>query len=112
MNLYEHAQQLLDFLSIEDEFDPQVAKDQLEALEGEFDDKAIKCGYAIKEMNKDVKAIEAEIKSLAKKAEAVNARLDWLKSYVKSQLTDTGKERIETPALTVRLQRNLSLIHI
>lgn len=106
MHLYEHSQQLLDFLDVEDEFDPEVAKDQLEALEGEFDDKVIACGFMVLEIKKNADAIDAELERLQERQKAYMDRLDWLKSYIKGHMTAVNKKRVETPALTVRRQKN------
>lgn len=93
MTLYEINQTRLDFLSrIESgEIPEEAIADTLEALDGEFDDKADDIACYIKSLLSEKQAIKAEADALLERAAAKQGKADSLTNYLYQQFKARGK---------------------
>ncbi len=106
MQLYQLTQEYMAVQSMAEDpdMDIQAVLDTLEALCGEFEDKADSTACVIKAMEAQARAIKAEADALTQRAKAMSARTDRLKSYLYEQMRLVGLRKIETPRnqLTIR----------
>lgn len=68
----------------------------LEALEGELNEKLEACGLYVKNMKAEAEAIRAEEKALAERRRAKERKTERLKQYVLACMEQTGTESVET----------------
>lgn len=82
--LYDITGRMLELLSIADDEDiePEVFKDTLEGIEGEYDDKIECYCKAIKNLESDMKAFDEESKRLKAKANRLEKNIDRMKNTV------------------------------
>lgn len=82
--LYDITGRMLELLSIADDEDiePEVFKDTLESIEGEYDDKIECYCKAIKNMESDAKAFDEEAKRLKAKKEKLEHNIERMKKTV------------------------------
>ena len=108
MTLYEISEKYLEFMNLcEDEIFPEDAmKDTLEAIGGEFEEKADNLACLIKQLIVEVRAIKDEAAKLFKRATAKEKSVEWLKNYLKDQMEAVGKKNIETTRNKISIRRN------
>lgn len=79
---------------------------QLDALAGEFDDKAERVGLYIKNAGAMHKAVQEERRALAERETRLDATVKRLKDYLKAQMEIVGRSKLETPRIVLRIQAN------
>lgn len=104
-NLTTDYQQLLNLL-YDGEVDQQTVMDTLDALEDAIEDKADGYAVIIKTIDADVDAIEAEIKRLQARKQALNNRKEWLKSNLEDTMRALGKTKFKTALFSFGIQKN------
>lgn len=80
MHLYEISENFRTMAAMLEDEDPEVqaaAKDTLEAIQGEFSDKADNIACLIKELKADAEAIKEEADKLSQRAKAKKSKADW-----------------------------------
>src|ERR1700759_385068 len=87
------------------EVNPALA-DALNALEMQFADKAAAIVAFIKNTRAEAEAFEAESDRLAARAGTLNKRVDWLKEYIKCEMTRLGMTKIGSEMNAARIQPN------
>jgi hypothetical protein len=99
--LQQVAQQLAD-----DGLDEQTIKDTLEAISGDFEDKA----KAIVQMSRNFSALADSIKEaeaeMAARRKRLEARVASMKAYVLREMQAVGIERIDCPLFAVSIRKN------
>lgn len=109
MNLYElatiHNEAFMNMAEIDD-LSEEVINDTLEALEGEFNDKAISIAAFIMNMEADVKAIKEAENRLSERRKKIESKIEWFKKYLSENMLRTGILKIECPYYKVSLQDN------
>jgi hypothetical protein len=78
----------------------------LAELDGEIADKATSMVRFVQMLDADTDAISAEIKRLQDRKKARENRADGIKAYLKAQMEMQGKDKIQTPLLTISIQKN------
>ncbi len=110
LSLYQlssHYIQALDFLT-----DPELnlpieaVNDTLEGLTGELEDKAINVAKFIRNMETTANAIKKAEVEMAKRRKALETRVQWLESYLKSSMEATGITKIECPYFKLSIAKN------
>lgn len=105
--------QALDFLT-----DPEadvpltVINDTLEGLSGELEDKAVNVTKFLRNMEATAKAIKTAEESMAKRRKAFEARVNWLKGYIKDNMEATGISQIECPYFKLSIAKNPAALEI
>lgn len=98
--------QALDFLT-DPELDLPIeaVNDTLESLTGELEDKAVNVAKFLRNM---------EVTALAIKAaeEAMEARVKWMKDYLKGNMEHTGISKIECPFFKLSIQKNPAAVNV
>lgn len=95
MKLYELAEQYNALLEMDDLPDDALA-DTLEAIGGEFEDKADGIACMIKEAKAASAAIKAEIDALDARRKAKDSLARRLSDYLLQQMQAVGRQKIET----------------
>lgn len=106
--LYDITGRMLDLLSIADDEDiePEVFKDTLESIEGEYDDKIECYCKAIKNMESDMKAFDEEAKRLKAKKEKLEHNIDRMKKTVFESLKLMDKRSAGGKVLKASIRMN------
>lgn len=99
MKLYEISQNFraVEAMLEDDDLEvQQAARDTLEAIQGEFDEKADNIACIIKELKADAEAIKAEADKLSQRAKSKKAQAEWWSKYLLGELQNMGKSKLET----------------
>ncbi|WP_446662992.1 siphovirus Gp157 family protein [Geobacillus sp. CCR] len=106
MKLYELAENYAKLLEMAEEMDSEAIVDTLEALQEAIEDKAENIGKLIRNLEADVKVIRDEEKRLAERRQAIENKIERLKSYLQEQLETAGIEKVKRPTITVSIRKN------
>ena len=105
--------QALDFLTDpEADLPAEVISDTLEALGGELEDKAVNVAKFLRNMEATAMAIKAAEESMEKRRKALEARVKWMKDYLKSNMEHTGISKIECPYFKLSIQKNPAAVNV
>jgi hypothetical protein len=106
--LYELSKAFNEVISMvdDDTVSMEALEDTLQSIEGEIEDKAENCAKFVRNMEGDVKAIDAEIARLTKRKKTVNNKIEGIKNYVMEQMVYVGKDKITTPVFTISRAKN------
>ena len=105
--------QALDFLSDpETDLPAEVINDTLEALGGELEDKAVNVAKFLRNMEAMSEAIKAAEVSMEKRRKALEARVKWMKAYLKDNMERTGISKIECPYFKLSIQKNPAAVNV
>lgn len=101
--LYEIKNNLLELSSIDADSEDmkEAIKNTLEAVEGEFNEKAVSVVHYIKNLDSDAEAIDTEIKRLSARKKAISAKQEAIKDYLRFNMDATGIKKIECPLFTI-----------
>lgn len=106
MKLYELTENYAKLLEMAEETDTDAIVDTLEALQEAIEDKAENIAKLIRNLEADVKVIRDEEKRLAERRQAIENKVERLKSYLQEQLETAGIEKVKRPTITVSIQNN------
>ena len=118
MKLYEIAEQyraFLEMLSDTDNdlsIDDQVVTDTLEAIEGEFEVKAVNTAAVIKTVQAEADAIAEAMKSMKARQKALENRADSLKSYLLHNMQAMGLQKIKHPYFNISVNKSPESVFI
>ena len=100
MKLYEIEQNYLSALDLftdpEVDIPPETVADTLEAITGEFQEKAIAVAAFAKQMEAEANAIKQVEESMAKRRRSLEARAHWLLDYVKTGMELLSQKKISS----------------
>ena len=108
LKLYEIADTYLaalDNLADVEDLPPEAIADTLEALQGEFEDKALNVARYVRNLEAEASAIEEAKRRMDTRAKAAARQAAGLKGYLLRELERTGL-KIKAPDLALRLQAN------
>lgn len=108
--LYELTTDLKSILS--EDFDEQTLKDTLEAVGGEFNDKAISIIKLAENLNGDTSVIDAEIKRLQARKSAITNKQKQLREYLIYNMQESGISKVECPLFTASLRKGVEKVVI
>jgi hypothetical protein len=108
LHLYEITGRLkeIERLMEMDDLPPDVLRDTLEMVEGDFADKVKAIVQAIRNLDAAGDAISAEAKAMAMRATRVYKRADNIRGYLMFQMLAAEKPRFEFPEFTVAVRDN------
>lgn len=110
--LYQLTGALLDLQQNTDP-DCQVAvRDTLDAIEGEFNQKAVAVSHVILNLDSDSEAIETEIKRLTERKRAIEKRRDDVREYLRSNMEAAGITKISCPLFSITLAQGREVVVI
>lgn len=112
--LYELTGQYLELqkLADSDEIPMEALQDTFEALEGEYQDKAIAVMQVAQNYNSVADAIDLEIQRLQALKNAAKAKNDQLREYLRSNMEATGIKKIEHPLFKITLAAGRDIVEI
>ena len=110
MKLYEIANQYRDALdNIEvDENGELLNADQIEAVDGAFDDKAEAVAVYIKELSCFSSALKDEKKRIEARIKATESKVEWLKGYLTRQMEVAQKEELKGLKASISFRQSIS----
>lgn len=110
MNLYELS---LSFQEVQNmDLDPEVMKDTLDSIGGTFENKAENMAKLIRNLESDRLAYKEEEDRLKTKRQAVENKLEWLKTYLKDCMKLTGKTKFKSGMFNFSIQKNPVSVNI
>lgn len=107
-SLYEINQTYMAFLDqiASGDIPEEAIADTLEALDGEFDDKADGIACYIKSLLSEAQAIKTEQDALAERAATKKRKAESLQNYLYQQFKLRGKTKLETPRNLLKIRKN------
>ena len=110
MNLYELS---LAFQEVQNmDLDSEVMKDTLDSIGGTFENKAENMAKLIRNLESDRLAYKEEENRLKTKRQAVENKLEWLKTYLKDCMKLTGKTKFKSGVFKFSIQKNPVSVNI
>lgn len=110
MNLYELS---IAFQEVQNmELDPEVMKDTLDSIEDAIENKAENIAKLVRNLESDVSAYKEEEDRLKTKRQAVENKLEWLKTYLKDCMKLTGKTKFKSGMFNFSIQKNPASVNI
>lgn len=108
MNLFEISNEYLAILQLAEDpdVDPEVLADTMESIEADFEDKADAYAYIISTLKGDAATIDAELKRLKARKDAIEANADRLKKSLEEAMRVTGKTKFKTAMHSFGIQKN------
>lgn len=110
LKLYEIERNYLEALDVftdpDNEIDPQTVTDTLEAITGEFEQKAVAVAAFARQMEAEAEAIKQAEEKMAKRRKALEGRARWLKDYVKVGMEVIGTKKVSSPWFVLSIQKN------
>jgi hypothetical protein len=106
-HLYEISENLRGLSSIdpEDESMALAIRDTMEAVQGEFDEKAKAVASVILNMDSDADAIQAEIDRLTARKKAIQNRQEGIREYLRTNMEACGISKITHPLFSITLAK-------
>lgn len=105
--LYDISESLRELSSIEvDGEDMAIAiRDTMQAVQGEFDEKAKAVASVILNMDSDAEAVQAEIDRLTARKKVILNRQEGIKTYLRDNMESCGISKISHPLFTITLAK-------
>ena len=103
--LTEAYQELLS-MALDPETDPEALADTMEAIDGEFENKADGYAKVMKELKAIADARKAEAKRLLDGAKSVEVNIDRMKAALMTAMKLTGKTKFKTELFGYGIQKN------
>ena len=97
---------LLEFAMEAGEEEAQALADTMEAIDGEFEDKADNYAKDISALHETADSIDDEIKRLQSRKTAMNNNADRIKKNLEKAMIATGKEKFKTTLYSFGIQNN------
>ena len=98
LKLYEIERNYLEALDLftdpDTEIPAEVVADTLEAIEGEFEVKAIRVAGFARQMEAEAEAIKDAEERMGKRRKSLESRAKWLKDYVKIGMEAMGLKKL------------------
>lgn len=108
MKLYEISNEYkyVESLFEDEEMDEQTIRDTLEAIGGEFEDKADNYARMIKNLSAEAEMVKAEADRLSRRRKSLEDRADWLKKTLKANMEFIGKTKFKTALFSFSISKN------
>lgn len=110
MKLYELTGALADLSSMD--LNDEAVKNSLEAIQGDFNDKAIAIIKLTENMTADTTAIDAEIDRLKARKQVIENRKKSLREYLLHNMEACNITKIECPLFTASLRKGVESVEI
>lgn len=96
----------------ESDLTSDIIADTLEAIEGEFNDKAIAVTHVISEMNLDIEKIDSEIDRLQKRKKVIQNRNQNIRDYLKDNMMALDITDIKCPLFSITLAKGREVVSV
>lgn len=108
MKLYEITEQYLQLLEVasDPDVDPQVIADTMEAVEGDFEDKADGYAKVIAQLSADSDALKKEIDRLQARKKALDGSVKRIKENLQAAMIACDKKKFKTMLFSFGIQKN------
>lgn len=109
--LYELTGQLKELENMDGDEDFSIAiRDTIEAIEGEFNDKALAVSRIALNFDSDIEALDVEIKRLQDRKAAMKNRRENLIEYLRYNMEAAGINKITCPLFTITLAKGRDVV--
>ncbi len=115
MKLYEIADNYrtaFDEMDAMDDLPKEVIDGTLEAIEAEFDDKAIALTSYFKNMEAETEAMKQAEASIKARRVAIEKKIAWMKDYLLKNMQATGITKITCPYFDISTRKNPASVQI
>lgn len=118
MKLYEITAQYQNFLEFVQDTEnnltmaDSIVSDTLEAIEGEFEVKAVNTAAVLKTLQAEADAIAAAMQAMTARKKALDSRADSLKSYLLHNMQAMGVQKIRHPYFTISVNKSPEAVFI
>mgnify|MGYP000105758890 CR=1 FL=1 len=110
MKLYELTSDLIELENLD--LDDESIADTLEAVSGEFNDKAVAILKFTENMNSDIESLSHEIKRLQERKKLFENRKARIREYLLYNLEKSGINKIECPFFTASIRKGSESVDI
>ena len=110
MKLYELTSDLIELESLN--LDDDSLADTLEAVSGEFNDKAVAILKFTENMSGDIRCLSSEIKRLQERKKVIENRKAKLRDYLLYNMEKSGVTKIECPFFTASIRKGSESVEI
>ena len=100
----------LEKLAEEGELDSQTIDDTFEAIEGEFNDKAVGLITVTRRMDETLTILSDEIKRLTARKAVLSNKKESMIEYLRYNMEETGINKIECPIFTITLAKGRDVV--
>jgi len=113
-----HLYELSDeYVSILTEIDSEVTEEttlleQLNNIKARFNDKAENIGKLVLSLTGEASKLTLEEQRLASRRQAITKKVDWLKDYLKQEMTVAKIDQVKGTVVTVSLKNNPPSVNI
>lgn len=114
MNLFEISNEYLAILQLAEDpdVDPEVLADTMESIEADFEDKADAYAYIIATLKGDASTIDAELKRLKARKDAIENNADRLKKSLEEAMRVTNKLKFKTAMHSFGISKNPQSVYL
>lgn len=114
MKLYELTEQHKELakLAETDEDMAEAVENTMEALEGDFNDKAVSLITVVNNINTDVVSIDDEIKRLSDRKKVMVSRQNSMREYLRVNMEESGISKIQCSLFTITLAKGRDIVQI
>lgn len=112
MTLYEIQEQFLSVLNgltVDEDTGELLGADALDAIQAEFEEKAVAIGCYIKELLAESAAIKAEEQNLEARRKSRVNKAEKLKTYLSTAMQSIGKALIDDPKIRISFRPSASV---
>lgn len=110
MKLYEITPQLVELSNMD--VSDEAVRDTLEAVQMEFNDKAVAIVKVAESLDADTSAIDAEIERLKARKQVIVNRKQQLRDYLLYNMEAARIKKIDCPLFTVTLRQGVESVEI
>lgn len=113
--LYNITEQYRGLVALANESDEDMAEalaDTFEAIEGDFNNKAIALITVAKNIDTFIDPIDVEIKRLQARKKAIKNKTDLMRNYLRENMEATGITKIECSLFTISIRKPTKVVNI
>lgn len=107
-----YLQALEAFTDPDNDFDPEAVANTLAGIEDQWQEKAIQVAKFFRNLEATAQAIKDAEMRMEKRRKAIEARIRWFNSYLKTHMENSGITKIESPWLVLSIQKNPPALEI
>jgi len=116
MKLYEIQRSYLEALDLfthpNEDIPANIVADTLEAIEGNFEVKAMNIAAFAQQMEAEAEAIKAAVERMEKRRKALEGRARWLKDYVKIGMETMGQKKLSSAWFVLSVQKTPAALDV
>ena len=111
MKLYEITEQLRELMAMDD-VPPEQLQDTLDMIQDDFDGKAMQVAAFIREMELEAGAYKAEADRLTERKRAIEAKVESMKDYLRTNMEATGTTKIKGKLFSITLGKPSEIVRV